>query len=740
MIIMPFIFAAAFGICLYAAMYHSLVGLRRTPADRTHIAFALTALAFGWKNYCALNYNAAASAGQMVDYLYWAHLGLLLGYFPGILCLVWFVAFYTQAKPTAIPIALSIPILVLVIVELNSPFFFLFAEQPHFFNVTLPWGEVMTYPEAKLSGWARLEWLILLSMLAFFIFATIRQYLGGERRKAMLIGVGVTIFMGCIVNDVALDWDMVDSIFILEQGFVVVIIAMSLSQSDEIIYTENKLATLNQELENRIDARTKELSIAMHRAEAANRTKSIFLANMSHELRTPLNAILGYAQVMSRQSSMASDQLSAFKAIGKSGDHLLTLINNILEMSKIETGRAVLNSSPFAIEALINDLRIMFANQVRQKGLTFTVDKKPMVIDAINADRGKLSQILINLLSNAIRNTPAGSVTMRLAMTSHNGNVRHLEIEVVDTGRGIAEDDLKRIFDPFVQVDQNGVPQSGTGLGLAISRQYARLMGGDLTVESREGKGATFRLTVPVVEVELPTVVQEYIPATRIASIGNNNREYRILLVDDDPSNRDVLARMLTPIGFSVRQASDGKEAIAASANWQPHLILMDIRMPDVDGITAIQAIRATSTGSTVPIIGVSASVFEADRTAVINSGADDFVAKPVQEADLLEKIGRCLKIVYRYESSASDATASLSEMPALTRKHLADMPDTLLAEMRAAVEGGYMERLAELAKGAAEHSPTVSRQLLELVRRYDFETLANLFLDNGNETGRKDA
>jgi len=386
-----------------------------------------------------------------------------------ILCLVWFVAFYTRAKPTAIPIVLSVPILILIIVEQNSSYFFLFAEQPRFYNVTLPWGEVVTMPDAKLSAWASLEWLILLSMVAFFIFATIRQFMRGERRKAVLIGIGVIIFMGCIVNDVAADWHIVKSIYVLEHGFVVVIVAMSLSLSDEIIHTENKLETLNQELENRIDERTRELSLTMRRAETANRAKSLFLANMSHELRTPLNAILGHTQIMSRQSSLAPEELSALKSISKSGDYLLTLINNILEMSKIEAGQAVLQPSPFAIEALINDLRIIFADQIREKGLTFSVDKKSLVIDAVNADRGKLSQILINLLSNAIRNTSSGSITIRLAITSQAGDARHLEIAVSDKGRGIAADDLQSIFDPFVQVGQNSVPQSGTGLGCTLA-------------------------------------------------------------------------------------------------------------------------------------------------------------------------------------------------------------------------------------------------------------------------------
>ncbi len=739
MTIMPFAYAGAFGICLYAGMYHSLVGLRRTPVDRTHITFALTALAFGWKNYCMLNSKAAASAGQMADYLFWGHLGLLLGYLPGLLCLVWFVAFYTRAKPTAIPIVLSVPILILIIVEQNSSYFFLFAEQPRFYNVTLPWGEVVTMPDAKLSAWAGLEWLILSSMVAFFIFATIRQFKQGERRKAVLIDIGVIIFMGCIVNDVATDWHMVKSIYVLEQGFVVVIIAMSLSLSDEIIHTENKLATLNQELGNRIDARTRELSLAMRRAEDANRAKSLFLANMSHELRTPLNAILGHTQIMSRRSSFTPEELSALESIGKSGDHLLALINNILEMSKIEAGQAVLQPSPFAVEALINDLRIIFADQVRQKGLTFSVEKKSQVIDVVNTDRRKLSQVLINLLSNAIRNTPSGSITMRLDMTSHAGDARHLEIAVSDTGRGIAADDLQSIFDPFVQADQNSVPHSGTGLGLAISRQYALMMGGDLTVESRQGEGSTFRLTLPVVAVEPPTAAAGNIPLPRIVGIKNNDREYRILLVDDEASNRDVLDRMLSPIGFSVLQASGGKEAVAASADWKPHLILMDIRMPEVDGITAIRSIRATRTGRTVPIIGVSASVFDQDRATVLDSGAIDFVAKPIHAFELLEKIGRCLKIDYRVEST-SEATPGSAEPPALKREHLAGLPDTLIAEMRAAIEGGYMDHMTELVRRAADHSPTVSRQLLELIHQYDLETLADLVRDNGNDGGQKDA
>jgi len=260
-----------------------------------------------------------------------------------------------------------------------------------------------------------------------------------------------------------------------------------------------------------------------------------------------------------------------------------------------------------------------------------------------------------------------------------------------------------------------------------------------LTVESREGEGSTFRLTVPIAEVEPPTATLENIQIPRIVGIENNDREYRILLVDDDPGNRDVLDRMLTPIGFTVLQASGGKEAIAAFADWKPHLILMDIRMPEVDGIAAIQSIRATQTGRTIPIIGVSASVFEEDRTSVLDSGADDFVAKPIQEFDLLEKIGRCLKIDYRIESS-SEATKSFAELPALTKEHLAGLPDTLLAEMRAAVEGGYMDRLTELVRRAADHSPTVSQQLLDLVHQYDLETLADLVLDNGNDGGRKDA
>ena len=737
--VLQIIRAMSCGICFYAGLYHILVGLRRTPVDRTHLFFSLTALAFAFRNLGEVFFNIAALNHQMDAYLFWGH-HAVSSYIFGLIFLTWFVATYTKAKPVLIPVGITAAWSALFIIHHNSPYFYLFTEKPEFVDAILPWGEVMTYGNAPMSIWADMEWTLILSMVIYYLYATLRQYLRGERREAWMIGLGVTVFMGAYVNDILLDYDMINSIYILAQGFVVIIIMMSLSLSNEIIHTEKSLETLNVELERRVDERTKQLASAKHRAEAANQAKSVFLANMSHELRTPLNAILGHAQILSRKKSIHPDEQESVNAIAKGGDHLLVMINSVLEMSKIEAGQAALTPVSFSIDALITDLRLIFEDRLSRKGLAFSVEKADSLVPVIEADRGKLNQVLINLLSNAIRYTPKGSITLRISVTDGSDASRQLVFEIHDTGVGIAPEKLEDIFDPFVQVGAVGNNRIGTGLGLAISRHYAELMGGRIMVESQVGEGSVFRFAIPLVESTATPLKAGHPPSELIVGIANAQEKYRLLVVDDEASNREVLEQMLSPIGFEVHQASGGREAIDAVAAWTFHLVLMDIRMPDVDGIQAIQAIRASDSGNDIPIIAVSASVFEDDKDHVLSAGADDFVAKPVQEADLFQKIGRCLNIDYRFESSSSDAMGNLSELPDLTEARLSELPENLLAEMGAAVDGGYMERLSELAHIAADHSPTISRQLMDLVQRYDLETLARLFPDNNNHLREKDA
>jgi CheY-like chemotaxis protein len=420
----------------------------------------------------------------------------------------------------------------------------------------------------------------------------------------------------------------------------------------------------------------------------------------------------------------------SIEAVNRSGDHLLVLINNVLEMSKIEAGKTVLSPAPFDIDALLSDMELMFRDRIIEKGIGFEVMKAPETPRVITADRGKISQILINLLGNAAGYTENGVIALRVAMGEASSDTRHLIFEVEDTGEGIAAEDLERIFEPFVQTDTNTRQKAGTGLGLAVSSQYAHVIGGDLTVKSRVGQGSIFRLVIPAVVAESAALETRLTPSRQIVDIAGERREFRVLVVDDEPSNRDVLIRMLSPVGFEIREAADGQEAIVLFESWFPHLILMDIRMPVMDGIEAILAIKSTEKGRTTPVIGVSASVFEDDKATVLESGADDFIAKPVQEAEFWEKIGQCLKVELLFDDKKRPA-ADRSETLPLTIERMAEFPKELVEDMQAAVQGGYMEQLAELVQSAAEHHPELSQQLLKLIDHYDYEALSRLFLED---------
>ena len=486
-----------------------------------------------------------------------------------------------------------------------------------------------------------------------------------------------------------------------------------------VIMDIDKMKRLQLELINAKDA-----------AEAANRAKSSFLANMSHELRTPLNAILGHAQIMSRDQSLKPDMRHSIEAVNRSSDHLMVLINNVLVMSKIEAGKTVLSAASFDIDAILNDIELMFRESIIKKELGFEVIKAPETPRSITADQGKIRQILINLFSNAIKYTREGEITLSVSVDGENADRPHLVFEVKDTGEGIKAENLKLIFEPFGQSGGTRSQQPGTGLGLAISHQYAQMMDGDLTVESHVGQGSIFRLKTPVTEAKATAPEARLAPPRQIVGIVGEKREFRILVVDNEPSNRDVLIRMLSPVGFNIREAAGGQEAIALFESWSPNLILMDIRMPVMDGFEAIKTIKSAEKGRATPIIGVSASVFEEDQDKVLESGADDFLPKPIQEAELLGKIGQCLNVEFLSDDQQQPA-ADRSEYLPLTGERLAELPKDLVEEMRAAVQGGYMERLAELAKQAAVIGPELSEQFLKIIYDYDYETLYRLFLED---------
>ena len=384
------------------------------------------------------------------------------------------------------------------------------------------------------------------------------------------------------------------------------------------------------------------------RAHAASRAKSTFLANMSHELRTPLNGILGFAQLLARRKNRDTDDREGLDVIIQSGEHLLNLINDVLSLSKIEAGRVTLEHTPFDLVTLINDVENVVRLRAEEKGLNLVreVDEQTLPT-AVIGDERRLRQILINLMGNAVKFTERGSVTLRARWT--NGRA---EFDVADTGPGIAPQDLARLFEPFVQTESGQRSKEGTGLGLALSRDLARLMGGDITVESARGKGSRFHVAVDLPVAAADTVAER--EQRRVASLAPDQPTPRILVVDDIAVNRAVLTRLLRTVGFDVREAADGNEALEIWKQWHPQLIWMDKWMQGMDGLQVTRTIRAEEQrrgrGEHVPIIALSASALDQERGEILAAGCDDFVAKPYREAVIFARMRQYLGVEYVYE------------------------------------------------------------------------------------------
>ena len=397
------------------------------------------------------------------------------------------------------------------------------------------------------------------------------------------------------------------------------------------------------------------LQQAVLAADTANHAKSEFLANMSHELRTPLNAILGFTQVMGRDRSLSSDHQEHLSIINRAGEHLLTLINDILEMSKIESGRSSLNEQSFDVWELLDNLHKMLKLRTESKGLKLVFHTDPHVPRQICTDEGKLRQVLLNLLGNAIKFTPQGSITLSVKAHSDGERSSHdcasqiqLDFAVEDTGLGIDPSEINLLFEPFRQTESGRKSQQGTGLGLAISRKYIQLMGGDIQVSSQLGVGSCFSFHIKASIAE-PSNLTESLSG-QILSIAFQEPEYRILIVDDVEDSRSLLVQLLSSVGFTVQEAGNGKEAIDRWQSWQPHLILMDMRMPVMDGFTATQIIRSTPQGRNTKIIALTASAFQEERQEILQIGCDDFISKPFQSDILFHKISQHLGVEYIYD------------------------------------------------------------------------------------------
>lgn len=395
-----------------------------------------------------------------------------------------------------------------------------------------------------------------------------------------------------------------------------------------------------------------ELRSAKEAADAANSAKTEFLANTSHELRTPLNAILGFTQLINQDTTLASEHRQHLAIISQSGEHLLTLINDILEMSKIETGKTTLNETNFNLHHLLEALEDMMQLKARSKGLRLSFECDMSVPQWVRTDASKLRQVLINLLGNAIKFTQKGSVTLRVRTQSRiDASAVSLHFEIQDTGYGIAPDELDRLFQPFSQTTSGIRSCEGTGLGLPITQKSVQLMGGDIHVSSQLGQGSVFAFKIVVSRVRATPATSSQPDFCKVTQLAPNQPRYRILVVDDAPTNRLILMRLLGSLGFEMREAENGQDAIAIWQNWQPHLIWMDIRMPIMDGYEATHYIKALPQGHVTTVIALTASAFEEQRQQILSAGCDDFVRKPFRVAEVLEKLAKHLGVRYLYSA-----------------------------------------------------------------------------------------
>ena len=490
---------------------------------------------------------------------------------------------------------------------------------------------------------------------------------------------------------------------------------------------------------------------AQRAAETANRAKSTFLANISHELRTPLNAILGLTQVMQRAATCPTVQRENLDIIYRSGEHLLELINDVLEMSKIEAGRITLDENRFDLYRMLDDLEAMLRPRAIRQDLPLTFGCASDVPQYIQTDERKLRQVLLNLLGNALKFTEQGHVTLTVKsrksqVASRESKVASrgdqtldlglltLDFEVSDTGSGIAPEEMSRLFEPFMQTASGQRVQQGTGLGLPISRQFVQLMGGDISMQSGPGQGSTFTFDIRVRHIR-PSEIQERIFDTvprRVIGLASSsdaeNGDYRILVVDDDFESRSPLRQLLEQVGFTVQEAVNGQDAIEQYADWQPHLILMDMRMPVLDGYAATRYIRRAEAESQrhTPIIAVTAGAFEEQRGQTQTAGCDDFLRKPFREAEVFGMLHENLDVQYVYEDvpTVKPPVIETTAQASLTRKSLRILPADLVTRMREVTFQGRLNQLQALVLEVARYDNDLAAALRGLANRYAYAEL----------------
>lgn len=534
------------------------------------------------------------------------------------------------------------------------------------------------------------------------------------------------------------------------------------------------VALQQAELLRQTQRQAEDLRQALVAADAANLAKSQFLANMSHELRTPLNAILGFAQIMNRDTTLSSEYQQYLEIINRAGSHLLGLINDVLEMSKIEAGKVVLNPNAFSLHTMLNNLESMFRLKAESKGLELVFNCDRHLPESIFTDESKLRQVLINLLSNAIKFTNQGLVSLTVreeegggkegrggkegkegrgdlveavpslvqeeleSLETTNG-VEHtrqirLFFEIKDTGVGIEAQELPLLFQPFRQTNSGLNSQQGTGLGLPISSQYVQLLGGNIEVESSPA-GSSFSFAIEALVAPSQPSPNPTNSEAQVLALASGQETYRILVVDDVPENRLLVNRILSPVGFSIAEAENGLQAIALWQSWQPHLILMDMLMPTLDGYEATRTIRDREQKLNLPeptyILALTAVAFQEQKQQILAAGCNDIILKPLQSSMLLNKIEQYLQLRYTYQKIPAHPIRQRHSTQAITLEEIIQLlhqrPRNWLDQLRQAAAQGSDELILQLVAQIPPKQESLAVFLNNLARDFQFERIIEI-------------